>query len=115
MFFASIIVEPRFRQKLAIKSAEKNDPEQMKYRMTYLLWKLEWAWPVLTFVAVRFNYVMLTFILFCALYYSIALIWMVWLFIFMLQTWYLQRRHMEYQKAQVRRFNDSPCPDGIRR
>lgn len=115
LFFASIIVEPRFRQKLAIESAEESCPEQMKYRMTFLLWKLEWAWPGLTFVAVRFNYVMLTFILFCALYYSIALIWMVWLFIFMLQTWYLQRKHMQYQKAQVRRFADSPCLDGIER
>lgn len=78
----------------------------MQYRTSYLLWKMQWAWPFFEYVSIWFNYGLCFFILCCALYYSIAVIWLVWLIIFMMQSWKTQRVHMNYQKEQVSRFKD---------
>ena len=53
---------------------------------------------------------MMSFMLFCALYYSIAGIWMVFLLIYMVQTWWVSREHRKYIKDQMKAFDQRPLP-----
>lgn len=68
------------------------------FKMNWLVWKLEPIWPALTIVSLNFNILLVGFILWVALYYSIALIWFVYLIIFTFQTWWVQRLHRNYSK-----------------
>lgn len=52
----------------------------------------------------NFHYVLVTFIVGCAIYYSIAVIWFCWMIIFMLMTWTKQKLHTKYQKGKVNEF-----------
>ena len=78
----------------------------MKYKITYLLYKLKGKlWVLFDTVAINFNIVLITFILACGLYYSIAIIWFVFLLIFVVQTWWVQKLHRSYTKKQYGRFS----------
>jgi hypothetical protein len=68
------------------------------FKLNWLVWKLEPIWPALTIVSLNFNILLVGFILWVALYYSIALIWFVYLIIFTFQTWWVQRLHRNYSK-----------------
>ena len=59
----------------------------MQYRISYLLWKLKKLWPVINFMALNFHYVLMTFIVGCSIYYSVAFVWLLWMCIFMFLTW----------------------------
>jgi hypothetical protein len=61
----------------------------MRYKLTYLLYRIKVAWPVFDSIALNFNIVLITFILACGLYHSIAVIWFIFLLIFMYQTWWV--------------------------
>jgi ABC-type multidrug transport system fused ATPase/permease subunit len=80
----------------------------MKFRVSYVLWRMKPLWPVLNFVAENWHYVLVTFIVGVSIYYSIALVWLLYMLIFVLYTWSQQKRHTKYQKQQVNRFLSEP-------
>ena len=80
----------------------------MKFRISYVLWRMKPIWPVLNFIAENWHYVLVTFIVGVSIYYSIALVWLMYIFIFVFYTWSQQKRHTKYQKQQVNRFLSDP-------
>ena len=56
----------------------------MSFKMQYVIWKTERYWPIFDSVSLNFNIVFITYVLVCALYYSIAGIWFLFMLIFVL-------------------------------
>lgn len=55
----------------------------MQYKLSYLLWKVQVVWPIFDAVALYFNLILSSVILVFALYFQIALIWFIYLLIFL--------------------------------
>lgn len=84
----------------------------MQYKATYIIWKCKKAWPVLDVLSLNFGLIFMVFILYCALYYTIAAIWVIFLLIFVLQTWWVQRIHRNDIKGKVDNFLVKEMPWG---
>ena len=80
----------------------------MQHKRSYMIWKWQPLWWVFDFLAINFSYLLMIYVFACALYFSVALVWFIFLVLFMMQTWYIQRTHMLYQKDQVRNFMAQP-------
>lgn len=53
-------------------------------------------WGVIDWMSLNFLYILVTFIVGCAIYYSLALVWLLWMLIFMFMTWTMQNLHTKY-------------------
>lgn len=80
----------------------------MSFKMQYVIWKTKKYWPIFDSVSLNFNIVFITYVLVCALYYSIAGIWFLFMLIFVLQNWSAQRAHRQYQKNEKAKFMQKP-------
>jgi len=58
--------------------------------------KIKIAWPVLTYVSRYFNFLLNIVIFSIALYFQIALIWLIFLVIYLLQAWTVSTIHQKY-------------------
>jgi len=54
----------------------------MKYKLHYILYKSKAFWSAFDTISLNFNIVLITFIIGCGLYYTIALIWFIFILIF---------------------------------
>ena len=76
----------------------------MLYQIQYPVWKLKVIWPVLTMFSRYYNF-FLCVVIFCfALYYQIALIWLIFLIIYVLQAWSVSSLHQKYMVGQFNEF-----------
>ena len=74
----------------------------MLYQIQYPIWKSKVIWPALTWFS-RYHNFYLSVVIFCfALYYQIALIWLIFLIIYLLQAWSVSSLH---NKCMVEQFN----------
>ena len=80
----------------------------MQHKRSYMIWKWKPLWRVFDFLAINYSYLLMIFVFACSLYFSVALVWFIFLVLFMMQTWYIHRTHMLYQKEQVRSFMARP-------
>lgn len=65
----------------------------MRYKISYLMFRLKKAWPVFEYLASFFHLILSTFLLAFALYNSLALIWGLYLVIFVLQSIFTAKVH----------------------
>ena len=78
----------------------------MRYKLSYLFFKIKWSWPVIDILASYFYLLLSTVVLCYALYNSIALVWGVLLLIFMIQTISTANVHYKYRQDQQKRFEE---------
>ena len=71
----------------------------MRYKLSYLVFKIKLIWPVLDYVASYFHLLLSTVVLCYALYNSIALVWGILLIIFMIQSISTSNVHYKYRQS----------------
>jgi hypothetical protein len=70
----------------------------MRYKISFLVFKVKKFWPVLDSLASYFFLILSTVVLLYALYQSLAIIWGLLLFVFMLQTVLSSNVHYKYRQ-----------------
>ena len=78
----------------------------MKFKISYTVYKLRPIWPVLSFLADYFYLFIATAVLAFALYYSLSLVWGVYLFIFMLQSSFTSRKYFIHRNLEQEKFEN---------
>lgn len=79
---------------------------EMRYKLSYLVFRLKFFWPIFDICASYFHLILSTVVLCYALYNSLSLIWGLMLVIFMLQTVMAANVHNRYRKKQQARFEE---------
>lgn len=65
----------------------------MQYKLSYLLWKAKMLWPVCNVISLYFNLIVALAILAFALYFQLALLWLLYIVIYLVQTWRVHSSH----------------------
>jgi len=55
----------------------------MQYKISYLVWKIKPVWALLDLVSLFFNYFVAMAIIAIALYFQVALIWLIYLTLYL--------------------------------
>ncbi len=71
----------------------------MRYKFSYLVFKIKLIWPVLDYMASYFHLLLSTVVLCYALYNSIALVWGILLIILMIQSISTSNVHYKYRQS----------------
>ena len=72
----------------------------MKYKVSYTIYKLKPIWPFLNFLATYFYLILTSIILVFALYYQLAIVWGIYLIIYMVQSLLTSRRYFNHRTAE---------------
>lgn len=76
----------------------------MLYQIQYPVWKSKVIWPLLTWFS-RYSNFCLSVVIFCfSIYYQVALIWLIFLIIYLLQAWSVSSLHNKYMVEQFDQF-----------
>jgi hypothetical protein len=78
----------------------------MQYKVSYFLWKVKVLWPVFDFISLYFNLVLSATILSFALYSQISLLWLLYIVIYMFQTWKVHYSHTNFYEEQLNTFKN---------
>lgn len=70
----------------------------MLYKVEFVLWKLKILWNPITFVSRYWNLVLAITIFSFALYFQLAVLWAVYLVIYLIQSWWQSRAHKNYMQ-----------------
>ena len=79
---------------------------EMKFKISYTVYKLKPIWPILSFLADYFYLILATSVLLFALYFSLSLVWGVYLLIFMLQSLITSRKYFNHRNTEQKKFED---------
>ena len=71
---------------------------------------MKFIWPLFEFVARYFSLLMNFAILAFGIYFQIALIWAIFLVIYLVQTWWVSRAHRLYMKKQITSLKNKFVP-----
>ena len=69
----------------------------MKYKMSYMVYKMRKAWPIFDVIAAYFYLVVFVSVLAFSLYFQIALFWALALTIYMISQFINQRHNQNYR------------------
>ena len=72
---------------------------EMKYKISYTIYKLKPIWPFLNILATYFHLILMTVVLVFALYYQLAIVWGVYLVIYMVQSLVTSRKYYNHRTA----------------
>jgi hypothetical protein len=78
--------------------------QRMRYQDSYKIWKMKYFWPFFTLSALYFDVFLNVAIFALAIYTGIAVIWLVFLVIYAIQTWQMQINHRTYRKQVIQKY-----------